>query len=115
MAELVRDCPPKPRPRVLDRIDRTRARAKQLRDATAIVRQRDGGKCRSCGKPGNQAHHIVYKSHGGKDVESNLLWACDLCHKLIHAKALLVTFKPDNPARTVKFERNTAWDKRSQS
>jgi 5-methylcytosine-specific restriction endonuclease McrA len=100
----------KPKPRVLVQAEKRRQKIKTLREASAEVKKRDGGKCRVCGTPGNQAHHLVYRSHGGKDTPSNLVWCCSTCHRLIHAKVLLVTFKPDNPAATVKFSRNTAWD-----
>lgn len=100
----------KPRPRVLTQQDRDREKARNWRDVSKSVRLRDQGKCRVCGKPGTDPHHIVYRSHGGRDVESNLVWSCRPCHKAIHAKVTLVTFNPKNPAGTIKFTRNTQWD-----
>ena len=79
---------------------------KQRSEASAFVRKRDDGRCRACKKPGSQAHHLVYRSHGGKDEPRNLVWLCTPCHRDIHAKVLLVTFKPAHPARTVTFTRN---------
>lgn len=101
----------KPRPRVLTRAEKAQEAARQLRQALAFVKKRDGGKCRACHKPGSQAHHLVYRSHGGSDEPSNLLLTCLNCHRLIHAKVLLVTFDPKRPAASVKFTRNTQWDK----
>ena len=47
---------------------------------------RDGYTCRHCGK-GNcrlEAHHIVYREHGGKDTLANLLTLCERCHDRVH-------------------------------
>lgn len=100
----------KPKPHVLNKLAAKRDATRAYREACAVVRQRDGGKCRACAKPGNQAHHIVYRSRGGKNVPSNLIWACDRCHKFIHAKVTLVSFDPKRPAASIKFTRNTQWD-----
>ena len=47
---------------------------------------RDGYTCQQCGKGGMrlQAHHIVYRGHGGKDSLSNLLTLCQPCHSKLH-------------------------------
>ncbi len=47
---------------------------------------RDGYTCQQCGKQGIrlQAHHLVYREHGGKDTISNLLTLCEPCHTKIH-------------------------------
>ncbi len=47
---------------------------------------RDGYICQQCGKCGMrlQAHHIVYREHGGKDTLSNLLTLCETCHAKLH-------------------------------
>ena len=34
------------------------------------VYSRDEGFCRKCGRPGNDIHHIIYKSCGGNNTES---------------------------------------------
>jgi 5-methylcytosine-specific restriction endonuclease McrA len=103
----------KPRPRVLTRADKAREKDRQYRQAHAFVRRRDGGKCRVCGKPGSQAHHIVYRSHGGKDEPRNLIWTCLNCHRLIHAKVVLVSYDPKHPAQSIRFARNPEWDEAS--
>lgn len=105
----------KKRPRVLDKWHKKLLAEKQWVEAKKIVRKRDGGKCRACKKPGNHVHHIVYRSHGGKDDPRNLVLVCEACHSLIHAKVWLVRFKESNPAATLKFERNTQWDERSET
>jgi hypothetical protein len=100
----------KPKPRVLTKRFQALEKARQFREAHAFVKTRDKGKCRACGKPGNQAHHLVYRSHGGSDRPENLVWCCARCHVDIHAKVWLVHFDERNPAKTVKFTRNTQWD-----
>lgn len=44
--------------------------------------QRDQGICSWCGTYGaNQVDHIIAKSEGGTDDESNLQLLCDPCHR----------------------------------
>jgi len=51
---------------------------------------RDGYRCQQCGKQNVrlQAHHIVFKEHGGKDTLANLLCLCEHCHQQVHAGQL---------------------------
>jgi 5-methylcytosine-specific restriction endonuclease McrA len=95
---------------VLSKLDKAREKVRQYRQAHEFVRRRDKGRCRVCGGYGTQAHHVVYRSHGGRDEPRNLVWCCASCHRLIHAKVVLVTFDPKHPAKSVKFTRNTEWD-----
>jgi hypothetical protein len=48
---------------------------------------RDSYQCQQCGKKGVrlQAHHIVYREHGGKDTLANVLTLCETCHHQLHA------------------------------
>ena len=101
---------PKPRPKVLDKRQAAKEKLANWTRVCRLVKARDRV-CRVCKGPGNQAHHIVYRSHGGKDVPSNLLWVCAACHADIHAKVTLVSFLPINPSLTATFTRNTTWDK----
>jgi hypothetical protein len=47
---------------------------------------RDGYQCQQCGKKNSrlEAHHIVFKEHGGKDTLANLLTLCEVCHQRLH-------------------------------
>ncbi len=47
---------------------------------------RDGYECQQCGKLHCclEAHHIVYREHGGKDTLTNLLTLCETCHHKLH-------------------------------
>jgi hypothetical protein len=43
--------------------------------------RRDGWSCRHChDRSGLHPHHVIYKSHGGKDELNNLLTLCAQCH-----------------------------------
>lgn len=41
---------------------------------------RDNELCQRCGKGGEQAHHIKYRSHGGQNYANNLILLCVKCH-----------------------------------
>ena len=47
---------------------------------------RDGYACQQCGKRGVrlEAHHLVFREHGGKDTLANLLTLCEMCHHKLH-------------------------------
>ena len=99
---------PKPRPRIVESRALKAAKLSQLVELKKRIRKRDGSVCRSCGRFGVEIHHLVYRSHGGKDEAKNVVLLCLRCHQDIHAKLLIVTFNPKHPARTVKFRRYTA-------
>lgn len=54
----------------------------------AMVLNRDNYKCQCCkGKHKDsklEVHHIIYRSNGGSDEESNLITLCHTCHKDLH-------------------------------
>jgi 5-methylcytosine-specific restriction endonuclease McrA len=62
------------------------------------ISKRDASRCRVCGrtvkalsadpKVRAEVHHIVYRSAGGSDDESNLLLTCGECHFLEHQHRL---------------------------
>lgn len=42
---------------------------------------RDGWRCRFCSnRTGLHPHHVLYRSHGGKDEMCNLITLCAGCH-----------------------------------
>ena len=55
----------------------------------AYVLARDNYTCQCCKNKKKhtrfEVHHIIFKSMGGSDDESNLITLCDTCHKLLHA------------------------------
>lgn len=54
----------------------------------AMVLNRDNYTCQCCkGKHKDsklEVHHIIYRSQGGSDEESNLITLCHTCHKALH-------------------------------
>lgn len=60
-----------------DRLD------ENLRIATLM---RDGYTCTQCGGRNARldAHHIIYREHGGKDTLDNLITLCKSCHDKVH-------------------------------
>ncbi len=99
---------PKRRAQVLFKRDLKTEKARQLREANRFVRQRDQSKCRCCGKPGAEVHHLKYRSQGGDSDVNNLALLCKRCHEDIHAHLIEVTFRGRNLARTVRFKRIVA-------
>ncbi len=49
------------------------------------IKQRDKFCCRWCGKPGQEVHHVAYRSEGGSNEDSNLLYLCMTCHARAHS------------------------------
>ena len=55
------------------------------------VLQRDGWRCRLCGRRNTlHVHHVLFRSRGGKDTLNNLLTVCYLQHEQIHKKELIL-------------------------
>ena len=56
------------------------------KDTYKKVYERDNGRCRLCGSPNIQLHHIVYRSENVKliDDPDNCIMLCDRCHALVH-------------------------------
>ena len=58
-----------------------------------VVLKRDGFRCKNCGmRSGLNCHHVVFRSHQGKDEASNLVTVCNECHEAIHRRCLFVEF-----------------------
>lgn len=54
-------------------------------DLRRQIRARDGNLCRWCGGPGQQVHHVFYRSQGGADEPSNLILLCAEHHQQVHS------------------------------
>jgi len=82
------------------RKDAMRERVEWQLTCNAIFK-RDGGECRVCHKAVRQVsanpelraetHHIVYRSAGGSDDESNLVLLCAQCHADEHAHRIEIS------------------------
>lgn len=63
----------------------------------AMVLNRDNYTCQCCkGKHKDsklEVHHIIYRSQGGSDEESNLITLCHTCHKDLHSGKINPKFK----------------------
>lgn len=63
----------------------------------AMVLNRDNYTCQYCkGKHKDsklEVHHIVFRSQGGSDEESNLITLCHTCHKNLHSGKITPKFK----------------------
>jgi len=75
------------------RLNNPTLRGSQYQDPTRLDENlriacllRDRYTCQHGGKRGMrlEAHHIVYREHGGKDTLSNLLTLCEICHHKLH-------------------------------
>lgn len=62
------------------------------------VLHRDNYTCQCCGKKNCQlqTHHIIFRSHGGSDDESNMITLCKECHKGVHDGTVVLNKKPKN-------------------
>lgn len=84
---------------------RDHAEAQAWRVLSLQVEARDSGRCRVCqreaprmtGAPDQwgQAHHIVYRSAGGPDALSNLVWVCNACSEQEHRHMMAISGTAD--------------------
>lgn len=60
------------------------------------VLHRDNYTCQCCGKKNCQlqTHHIIFRSRGGSDDESNMITLCKECHKGVHDGTIILDKKP---------------------
>ena len=89
---------------LIEDIDRLNSKALARR-----VKLRDGDRCQNpgCGHRGKlHAHHIRYRSHGGRTHPTNEVAVCTRCHALLHAGLLRVSGDMDTGLK---------WKPRSQS
>jgi len=57
------------------------------RDLRFGVMERDGEKCRVCGKTASQVHHHKYPKCYADDCEDNCIAICKECHQRVHGLA----------------------------
>ena len=93
---------PKQRPAALDRRKKKQDALAHYFEERKKALQRDGGRCRVCGKRGSQTHHIVARSLGGADESWNLATVCvnkldGGCHRLIHDTVVKMRGNADVP------------------
>jgi hypothetical protein len=72
------------------------------------VFDRDGYVCVHCGRAGElHAHHLHFRSHGGRTIAANLTSACVRCHSLIHAGLLRIEGTAPDALRFLDREGHT--------
>lgn len=83
---------PKPPSRAAEKKAERRVSDRRWQLVRAVVLARDHFRCRHCQSPFMvDAHHIKFRSAGGKDIPSNLAALCRPCHDEIHAYRLAVS------------------------
>jgi 5-methylcytosine-specific restriction enzyme A len=60
--------------------------SRDWRKLRAQVLARDRHRCRDCGLPATEVHHVVSVSLGGTNDPSNLRALCDACHAVKHRR-----------------------------
>jgi 5-methylcytosine-specific restriction endonuclease McrA len=49
------------------------------------ILRRDRWRCQICGSMRQlEVHHQLFRSHGGQDIERNLMTLCNACHAELH-------------------------------
>jgi 5-methylcytosine-specific restriction endonuclease McrA len=56
----------------------------QYKKARKRAAERDNSLCVLCGRPAIDTHHVVFRSHGGRDIADNLVCLCRDCHNMAH-------------------------------
>ena len=94
---------PRPRPREFEQEDKKRELSALERSVRIAVQQRDGRRCRCCGRKDRlHHHHLVFRSKGGAWSSENILLLCSGCHALLHARQLWIFGK--NADKRLTFE-----------
>lgn len=97
---------PKPAPKLLAK---QKAESKADREWWRLRRAvlaRDGHQCRACrSSHGLEAHHVVFRSLGGKDEIGNLVALCRDCHAALHGHVLKFVIRHRHePQKALRFE-----------
>jgi len=58
----------------------------------AQILERDQGICQQCFKDGEEIHHIIFKSRGGRGVFANGVTLCQSCHGKAHSSAAMTEY-----------------------
>jgi 5-methylcytosine-specific restriction endonuclease McrA len=95
---------PKPTPRLIGKRVLKAALDRQWWEIRKRVKARDNDRCRVCGKPGMEVHHIEFRSRGGKDETSNLVLLCKTHHEDVHGHVLKISGNP-NRKNGLRFDR----------
>lgn len=73
-----------PKPQHKRRVPKQSSRNTFPKSVRKAIYERDNGKCQVCGGIGTEIHHVMFRSRGGRGVETNGLTLCHTCHSKIH-------------------------------
>lgn len=75
---------PVPKPKHKRRVPKQAKRNEFKENVRKRIFERDNGICQECGRRGEEIHHVVFRSRGGRGVFTNGLTLCNSCHRRIH-------------------------------
>lgn len=102
-----------PKPKHMRKSPKRGERGKFNNMVRQAVYEYDDGKCRICGRPGGEVHHILPKSRGGRGVFTNAMLVCQSCHRKIHQDVELMNFWITETANKHGFRfYEDGWDER---
>ncbi|GHU96518.1 hypothetical protein FACS1894208_11260 [Clostridia bacterium] len=68
-----------------------------------IVFERDSYTCVLCENAAVDAHHVLHKSQGGRDIPQNLVSICRLHHMMLHGQVGDATDREDAEQRILEY------------
>lgn|SRR5690625_925462 len=86
---------PVPKPNHSRRVPKRSARNSFSKSTRNAIYERDNGQCQMCGGIGTEIHHVVFRSQGGRGVETNGLTLCRSCHRRVHDDVELAEYWVD--------------------
>lgn len=105
--------------RVDDAREKKAAEDAAWRAVCKVVDARDGKQCRCCDKRSDpeatgllkrgHRHHLLYRSAGGADVDSNLVTLCSGCHSDEHKNKLRVEGNPNVALTFLRRDEQQQW------
>lgn len=75
-----------PKPNFPRRIPKKSERGNFSKEIRERVHEKSNGICQQCkSNPGEEVHHVMFRSRSGRGVETNALFLCHMCHSHVHA------------------------------
>jgi 5-methylcytosine-specific restriction endonuclease McrA len=94
-----------------DKAQKQRNKTRDRAHAYRLVNVRDRYRCRACGRPGVEHHHIRGRQIRNAEHSSNVILICRECHNLRHVKRVLViTGNADSRVTFENTETGKTWD-----
>jgi len=83
---------PAPKPKHKRRKPKQSSRGDFSKETRMDAVERDQGMCQQCLGQGEELHHVMFKSRGGRGVLTNALTLCSSCHRKVHMDAELTDY-----------------------